>query len=76
MKTSFDGQLVIVQDGCTPLHLACAGGQEDLVDILLKAGSPIEVLDKVDCASHSLHVGFKRMRVAKCCRLTIFPLDD
>jgi hypothetical protein len=46
MKESCD-HFICVQDGETPLHLACARGAVGLVSELLAAGAQVDALDKV-----------------------------
>ena len=38
----------VVQDGCTPLHLACINRQSEVVNILLSAGAMPDIVENVD----------------------------
>ena len=35
------------QDQCTPLHVACAKGQAQILPILIQSGATLDVQDKV-----------------------------
>ncbi len=38
-----------VQNGFTPLHLACQYGRRDIVSLLLKSGADLRAVTKVGC---------------------------
>jgi ankyrin repeat protein len=57
MKESCD-HLICVQDGKTPLHLACDCGVVGLVSQLLVAGAQVDAQDKVSVCLSTTHCLF------------------
>ena len=45
LERGADASSTVHSHGMTPLHLAAAGGHEAIVDVLLEAGAPLEVVD-------------------------------